>query len=83
MKESLASMQLCTDVDGECLGIYNALFCRVHFASDLADAIATDMNTEDFDLSFTGIGEPHPAIFMLPFVFAQCFLTVWPECRRQ
>lgn len=39
MKESLASMQLCSDVD------------------DLVDAIATDLNAEDFDLSFTGIGD--------------------------
>ncbi len=56
-------------------------------AADLVDAIATDLNAEDFDLSFTGIGEvytytytefpyiPAPrlvVLYLLPSVFRVC-----------
>ncbi len=54
-------------------------------ATDLVDAIATDLNAEDFDLSFTGIGKAYtytefpyiPAprllvLYLLPSVFRVC-----------
>jgi hypothetical protein len=77
MKESLASMQLCTDVDGALSLSENFIF--PHTESALADAIATDLNTEDFDLSFTGIGFRPP----LPHATFSLILTGCFDCRRQ